>query len=143
MRYASGVFVFIAGASALTVLVAAILQLAGSDLVNWVVWVRSGFYTLGGIWPVTLVRRARAHADRPAFVRLRIISILAPLGIAALVVSPDSGYPLWMKIEQACFGVLLVPLAFALLRPAVAREFSERDATAAPLAVTGRARGRS
>jgi hypothetical protein len=124
MRYAGGVFAFLAGASALTLVAAAVLQMAGSDLVNWVVWIRSAFYALGGVWLVALVRRARRRADRSAFVRIRIISILAPLGIAALVVSPDSGYPVWMKIEQACFGILLLPVAFGLLRPSVGRAFS-------------------
>lgn len=124
MRYAGGVFAFLAGVSALTLVVAAVLQVAGSDLVNWVVWVRAAFYALGGLWLVALVRRARSRADRSAFVRIRVVSILAPLGIAALVVSPDSGYPGWMKVEQACFGVLLLPVAPGLLRPSVARAFS-------------------
>jgi hypothetical protein len=123
MRFARSVFAFLAVISALTVVAAFVLQRVDSDAVTWVVWARSVFYALGGAWLLGLVRAARRRADHAAFVRMRIICILAPIGIAALVISPDSGYPVWMKIEQAVFGLLLLPLGIALLSPSVAREF--------------------
>lgn len=123
MRFAGVVFTTIAGGSAGTLVVAGILQWLRPELVTWVVWLRAAAYTVGGLWLLALVRRTRERADRGAFVRIRLISVLAPLGIAALVVSPDSGYPGWMKVEQAVFGLLLFPLAVALVRPAVAASF--------------------
>lgn len=122
MRYAARVFTVLAAVSALTLIVAALLEAVAPDQVNWVVWVRAGFYTLGGLWLVSLVRAVRGRADRPAFTRVRIVSVLAPIGIIALVVAPDSGYPVWMKVEQACFGLLLLPLGLALLRPSMKRD---------------------
>src|SRR5689334_18959261 len=95
LRYGRAVFTVLAAVSGLTVLAAVIMQRLDPDLVNWVVWVRAVFYTVGGAWLVSLVRRARQRADRAAFIRLRAICVLAPLGIAALVISPDSGYPVW------------------------------------------------
>lgn len=128
MRYGRVVFTVLAVISALTVLAAIVLQQLDPDLVNWVVWVRSAFYTVGGLWLLALVRKARLRADRPSFVRLRAVCVLAPLGIAALVISPDSGYPVWMKVEQAVCGLLLAPLAVALLRPSLSREFPSPQA---------------
>ncbi len=125
MRYAWFVFAVIAVGSALTLVVAFVLRQVDPELVNWVVWVRAGFYTVGGLWLMTLVRAARRSADRAAFVRMRIISVLAPLGILALVISPDSGYPVWMKVEQAVFGVLIAPLAFLLFTRSVAADFAK------------------
>ncbi|KAB2390470.1 hypothetical protein [Actinomadura montaniterrae] len=123
MRYARIVFGIIAVGSAVTVAAAAVLQQVDPDQVNWVVWVRAGFYTVGGLWLLAVVRDARQKAARTAFTRLRVICVLAPLGIAALVIAPDSGYPLWMRIEQACFGILMAPLAVALFKPSVAADF--------------------
>lgn len=123
LRYAWAVFAVISAGSAVTLVAAFVLQRVDPDLVNWVVWVRAGCYSVGGVWLLGLVRSARQAALRSSFTRLRAVAVLAPLGIAALVISPDSGYPGWMKIEQAAFGLLLVPLAVGLLRPSVAAEF--------------------
>ncbi|MEV5000405.1 hypothetical protein [Nocardioides sp. LML1-1-1.1] len=121
MHYALRVFTVLAAVSALTLVAAAVLQVLAPDQVNWVVWLRAAAYTAGGLWLVTLVRAVRRSADRSAFTRVRIVSVLAPIGILALVVAPDSGYPVWMKVEQAFFGVLLLPLGLALLRPSMKR----------------------
>ena len=134
LRWARGVFGVIAAASAVTVLAAFVLQRVHPELVNWVVWLRAAAYTVGGLWLLALVRSARQTASRSALLRMRVICMLAPLGIAALVISPDSGYPAWMKVEQAVFGLILVPLAVALLRPSVARDFrrARQVSTVAP-----------
>lgn len=121
MHYALRVFVVLAAVSALTLLAAALLQAVAPDQVNWVVWLRAAAYTAGGLWLVTLARAVRRSADRSAFTRVRVVSVLAPIGILALVVAPDSGYPVWMKVEQGFFGVLLLPLGLALLRPSMKR----------------------
>jgi hypothetical protein len=132
LRSARVVFGAIALVSALTVLAAFVLQRVDPDQVNWVVWLRAAAYTVGGVWLLTLVRSARQSASRAALLRLRVVCVLAPLGIAALVISPDSGYPIWMKVEQAFFGLMLAPLAVVLLRSSVTRDFRRaRQATAA------------
>lgn len=131
LTYARHVFTIIAVASALTLVVAAILHWRAPEEVNWVVWVRAGFYTVGAAWLVTLVRAARDRQDRSAVRRMQVIGVLAPLGIAALVISPDSGYPFWMKVEQAAFGLILLPVGIGLLRPSVSREFPKHHAAPA------------
>ena len=123
MRYARLVFAVIALGSAATLVGAFVLQRIDPHLVNGIVWLRAGFFTVGGAWLWSLAGAARRRGDRAAFVRIRIVSVLSPIGIAALVIAPDSGYPLWMKAEQLVFGLLMVPLAIAVFTKPVATAF--------------------
>jgi hypothetical protein len=115
------IFIGMLGVSVLALLVAAVLR-DNADLVNWVVWLRGGAVALASLWLISLAGQA-LRGKRPAFVRIRFISILAPLGIAAILLAPDSGYPLWMKAEQGLVGLLLVGVAILVNRPAVRAAF--------------------
>ena len=58
---------------------------------------------------------ARAlQGNRRALLRLRIVTVVVPVAIAAVIAIPGD-FPLWMKLEQGVGFVLLVAVA-ALLR---------------------------
>jgi hypothetical protein len=98
----------------------AVLSVADPAAVNTVVWIRAaGVLVLALLalrWAAQLGRGSRG-----AYRRLLWVSIAGSLGIAALALLPDSPYPLWVRIEQAVQGVVLVALAVTLLRPRVRR----------------------
>ncbi|MCE4027268.1 hypothetical protein LXM50_14940 [Microbacterium sp. Au-Mic1] len=94
---------------------AAVLAIVDPAEVNWVVWLRGSVVAAASLVFV-LVTRTAARGSRRAFTRMRWISILAPIGIGLIIVSPDSGYPIWMKIEQGLIGILIVAIAVLLNR---------------------------
>jgi hypothetical protein len=54
-----------------------------------------------------------SRGARWAYRRLRIVSIVVPVGIALIIVAPGT-YPLWMKIEQGVCGIIVIALAFVI-----------------------------
>ncbi|MBS1897334.1 MULTISPECIES: hypothetical protein [unclassified Microbacterium] len=102
-----------AAVSLIALAAAAVLAVVDPAEVNWVVWLRGSVVAVASLVFV-VVTRAVARGSRRAFTRMRWISILAPIGIGLIIVSPDSGYPLWMKIEQGLIGVLIVVIAVLL-----------------------------
>ncbi|MER6950667.1 hypothetical protein ABT294_42285 [Nonomuraea sp. NPDC000554] len=92
---------------------------------NWVVWLRGGAVAAASAWLVALSGQA-AGGRRAAYVRIRFISTVAPLGIILILVAPDSGYPLWMKVEQGVIGVVLAAVAVLVNRRAVRQAFPKR-----------------
>ncbi|MFC4116819.1 hypothetical protein [Nonomuraea zeae] len=107
---------------AVATLVAAALLRDRPDLVNWVVWVRGGAVALASLWLLSLVRQA-GRGRRSAYVRIRVISALAPIGALAILVAPDSGYPMWMKADQGVIGLLLAGVAVVANQAAMRRAF--------------------
>jgi RsiW-degrading membrane proteinase PrsW (M82 family) len=108
--------------SVVTLAVAAVLSAIDPKEVNWVVWLRGGVVTVA-CFVLVAATGAAARGSRTAYVRMRWISMLAPLGIVAIVLAPDSGYPVWMKVEQVLLGVLVVLVAVQLNQGAVRRAF--------------------
>lgn len=104
-----------AAVSALALAAAAVLAVVDPVEVNWVVWLRGTVVAVASVVFV-LVTRAAAKGSRAAYTRMRWISILAPIGIFLILIAPDSGYPLWMKIEQGIVGVIIVAIAVILNR---------------------------
>ncbi|HTJ40226.1 MAG TPA: hypothetical protein VL738_44080 [Dactylosporangium sp.] len=98
----------------------AVLSVADPAAVNTVVWIRAAGVMILALlslrWAAQLGRGSRS-----AYRRLLWISVAGSLGIAALALLPDTPYPLWVRIEQAAQGVVLVALAVTLLRPQVRR----------------------
>lgn len=116
------VAVFVISAAAL---VFAFVMRSDPDLVNPVVWIRGGAVAVAA--PVLiLVARAAARGRRGAFVRLRWISTIAPIGAALIVAFPDNGYPVWMKAEQGLVGAIILIAAVQLNRPGVRALFPKR-----------------
>jgi hypothetical protein len=109
---------------AVMTLVAAALLHDRPGLVNWVVWVRGGAVALASLWLLSLVRQA-GGGKRSAYVRIRLISLLAPIGALAILVAPDSGYPMWMKVDQGVIGLLLAGVAVVANQAAVRKAFAK------------------
>lgn len=92
---------------------------------TWVVWLRAAAVAAAAAWLVALAGQA-ARGRRSAYVRIRYVSIAAPVGIVLILLAPDSGYPGWMKAEQAVVGVLVAAVALVVNRRAVRTAFPKR-----------------
>ncbi|MBE3010751.1 hypothetical protein IL992_16325 [Microbispora sp. NEAU-D428] len=104
----------------IAVLVISIAALGVAAVVGgtWVVWVRGAAVAAASAWLVALTGQA-ARGRRSAYVRIRFVSIAAPIGIVLILLAPDSGYPVWMKAEQGVVGVLVAAVALIVNRRAV------------------------
>ncbi|MBE1584494.1 hypothetical protein ACFPOI_30935 [Nonomuraea angiospora] len=109
------------------VLVISVATLGVAALIggNWVVWLRGAAVAVTAVWLVALAGQA-ARGKRSAYVRIRFVTIAAPIGIVLILVAPDSGYPGWMKAEQALVGVLVAAVALLVNRRAVRQAFPKR-----------------
>ncbi len=104
--------------SAALVVATAVLQFVSPSLVKPVVWIRA----IGVLVLSLLALRwtARVHeGHRGAYRRLLWVSVAGSVGIAVLTLLPDTPYPMWVRVEQAIQGVVLITLAWTLTRPAV------------------------
>lgn len=111
-----------AAVSLIALAAAALLTVLDPAEVNWVVWLRGSVVAAASLVFVA-VTRAAARGSRAAFTRMRWISILAPIGIGLIIIAPDSGYPVWMKVEQGLIGILIVVIAVLLNRKATRAAF--------------------
>jgi hypothetical protein len=89
---------------------------------NPTVWVRGGIVTAIAAILTVLVRRAYA-GSRGAYLRMRLMTTIAPVAVAVIVALPHDGFPVWMKAEQVVVGLLLAAAAVALYRGAVRRAY--------------------
>ncbi|GAA4183256.1 hypothetical protein GCM10022252_10410 [Streptosporangium oxazolinicum] len=121
LRRIRSLFIGMAAVSLVTLIIATALR-NRPDLVNWVVWVRGGAVAAASLWLVSLAGQALG-GKRPAYVRIRTLSILGTIGIVLICVAPDSGYPLWMKVDQGLIGLLLAGVAVLANRRAVRAAF--------------------
>ncbi|MFD1547171.1 hypothetical protein [Nonomuraea guangzhouensis] len=112
-------FVVMLAVSVLALVVAAIV---GGD---WVVWVRGVAVAAAAAWLIALTGQAE-KGRRAAYVRIRFIATIAPIGILLIVAVPSSGYPLWMRVEQGLVGVLLVAVATLVNRRTVRQAYPKR-----------------
>jgi hypothetical protein len=93
------------GISVLT-LVAVVLLRHHPGLVNDAVWIRGTIVVASALLTLAFTVRA-ARGSRRAFRRLRLISAIMVVAIVVIVALPGT-FPVWMKIEQAVCGVLLL-----------------------------------
>ncbi|TDU02631.1 hypothetical protein EDD99_1032 [Streptomyces sp. 846.5] len=77
-----------------------------SGVVNSAVWIRGTFMVISALVTTALAARA-ARGSRGAYRRLRIISALMLAAIVAIISVPGP-FPLWMKVDQAVCGLVLV-----------------------------------
>lgn len=98
----------------------AVLSVTDPAAVNTVVWIRAAGVLVLALFSLRWAAQL-GRGSRSAYRRMLWISIAGSLGIAALALLPDSPYPLWVRIEQAVQGLVLVALAVTLLRPRVRR----------------------
>jgi hypothetical protein len=94
--------------SVLTLVAAALLRNHHAD-VNAAVWIRGSIVAISS---AVLLGCARAseRGSRGAFRRLRILSLVMVLAIAAVVSLPGT-FPVWMKLEQALCGLDLIAVS--------------------------------
>lgn len=95
------------------------------------VLLRGGVYALGGFILLLLLRQM-GQGKRSGWLRLSIISVLAPLGVVAFVAFTPH-LPLWFDAGQAGSAVMLVAIAAIILQKAVRMSFAKtRTATTDP-----------
>ncbi|QKG20263.1 hypothetical protein [Actinomadura verrucosospora] len=70
------------------------------------VWVRGGIVAIASAVSFALARRA-AQGSRGAYRRLRILSAVMVVAVVVIVSLPGF-LPMWMRIEQAVCGLLLL-----------------------------------
>jgi hypothetical protein len=93
------------GISVLT-LVAIILFRNSPAIVNIAVWIRGSIVVASAALMFVFAVRASAGAAR-AFLRVRLISAIMLVAIVVIIALPGT-FPLWMKLEQAICGLLLL-----------------------------------
>ncbi len=93
------------GVSVATI-VAVVLLRDNAAMVNAAVWIRSTIVLASALLTLSFVIRA-ARGSRRAFLRLRIVSAVMVIAIAAIIALPGT-FPTWLKIEQGACGLLLI-----------------------------------
>jgi hypothetical protein len=111
--------------SVIALAIAAVLSFVDPVDVNWVVWLRGSVVAVASFLFIA-VTIAASRGNVRAYRRMRLVSILAPIGITLIIVAPETGYPIWMKTEQAVVGLLIATIAILLTRTAVRQFFNQR-----------------
>jgi len=98
-------------------LVALAVLTATGDPVDVAVWIRCTIVLGSSVLPLVFAAGA-ARGSRSMLVRLRIF---VPIILAALVVivSIPDFLPVWVRVEQAVCGVLLLPAVILMFRPRI------------------------
>ncbi len=98
----------LAGYLTISVLTLAAIVLLRNDasVVNPAVWIRGTIVAASSVLTLALAAGA-ARGSRGAYRRLRIITAVMPVAIVVIIALPGT-FPLWMKIEQAVCGLLLL-----------------------------------
>ncbi len=87
-------------------LVAIIVLRNHSSLVNDAVWVRGVIVVGSAVLNFFFARRA-ARGSKKGFLQVRLVSGIMVVAIAVIICLPGT-FPLWMRIEQAVCGLLLL-----------------------------------
>ncbi|MEU5214388.1 hypothetical protein [Streptomyces sp. NPDC020742] len=94
-----------AGLSVLT-LIALVSLRDHPDLATDSAWVRVPLVVVTSLMMMSFAARA-SHGRRRSFLRLRLASGIMVLAIAVIVALPGA-FPVWLRIEQAVCGILLL-----------------------------------
>ncbi|WP_328455792.1 MULTISPECIES: hypothetical protein [unclassified Amycolatopsis] len=78
-------------------------------MVTDAVWVRATIVVGSALLTLSFARRA-ARGSTKAFLRLRIVSAVMLVAVAVIVALPGA-FPVWLRIEQAVCGLLLLGVA--------------------------------
>ncbi|MFB6944647.1 hypothetical protein ACFC0C_26575 [Streptomyces sp. NPDC056178] len=107
-----------------TVLAISIATLGIAALIggNAAVWIRSIIVTAIAAVLISLAGKA-SRGSRAAYLRMRLMSTVAPLAIVIIIALPHDGFPIWMKVEQAVVGVLLLAVAVMVGRKDVRQAY--------------------
>lgn len=104
-RYVKHLVGYYLGLSVLT-LVAIVILRNHSSLVNDAVWVRGVIVVGSALLNFFFARRA-ARGSKKGFLQVRLVSGIMVVAIAVIICLPGT-FPVWMKIEQAVCGLLLL-----------------------------------
>jgi hypothetical protein len=120
--------ILVAAYAALSVvtLVAVILLRNNPDIVNVAVWIRGCFATASSATLLAFAIKA-SRGSRGAYRRVRIISAVIVVAIAAIILLPGT-FPLWMKVEQGVCELLLIGVVVIVNRRSVRAQFATRKA---------------
>ena len=105
---------------ALSVVTLGVAASVGSDAT---VWVRDIIVIVIAAVLIALAERAY-RGSRGAYLRMLLMSGVAPVAIVIIIVIPNDGFPVWMKVEQAIVGILLAAAALILGRKVVRRAYA-------------------
>jgi hypothetical protein len=93
-------------AFAVATLAAIVVMRHHTGIVNDAVWVRGTIVVASAALMTTFVARA-ARGSAGAYRRLRIVSAVMVVAIVVIIALPGT-FPLWMKLDQAVCGLLLI-----------------------------------
>jgi hypothetical protein len=111
-------------------LVAVILLRNHPAEVNGAAWVRS-IIVVGTALILLSAATLAGRGTRGAFRRLRIIPIVTTVAIAAIVAVPGT-FPVWLKVEQACCGVIMLGVVLLANGRAARARFAARSSGRSP-----------
>jgi hypothetical protein len=101
------------GISILT-LVAIIVLRNDPAVVTTAVWIRSSIVVVSAAFLFVSALGARGGAPR-AFLRVRLISAILLVAIVVIIALPGT-FPLWLKLEQAVCGLILLAVVILVNR---------------------------
>ena len=100
-----------------------ILSVLGTSI-DSAVWVRCSL-VLGSAVVLYAIAVSASRGSRPAWLRLRIISVVVVVAVVVIVSIPGF-LPGWVRIEQALCGVLVLPAAVLMNLPRMRAHFPRR-----------------
>lgn len=105
-------------------LVAIVLLRNHSDLVTDAVWVRATIVVLSSLLTAMFVAQA-AKGSKRGYLRLRLVSAIMLVAIAVIVALPGA-FPVWLRIEQAVCGLLLLGVVLEVNSSGVRASFAAK-----------------
>jgi hypothetical protein len=102
-------------------LVAIVLLRHHASIVTPAVWVRGTIVVASALLMTAFTVRAARGSSR-AYLRLRLVSAIMVVAIVAIVSLPGT-FPVWLKIEQAGCGLLLIGVVVIVNRGHVRSSF--------------------
>lgn len=88
-------------------------------------WVREIIVVVSAALTVAFARRAAAGSPR-AFLRLRLVTAIMLVAIVVIVAVPGA-FPVWLRVEQAVCGVLLLAVVVLVNGPTLRGAISGRS----------------
>jgi hypothetical protein len=108
------------GLSVLT-LVAVVLLRHHPSIVTPAVWVRAGIVVGSALLMTAFTARAAGGSSR-AYLRLRLVSAIMMVAVVVIIALPGT-FPVWLKVEQAGCGLLLLGVVVIVNRRQVRSSF--------------------
>jgi hypothetical protein len=94
------------------------------DLVTDAVWVRATIVVLSSLLTLLFTRQA-ANGSRRGYLRLRLVSAIMLVAIAVIVALPGA-FPVWLRLEQAVCGLLLLGVVIDINSSGVRAAFAAK-----------------